>query len=74
MRSRRCGSASPTSAIQVEVERLSQAVEAIEAGARFLLLDNMPDSGMRGDRRVRDGPMRPRSGRGKARGDGGHDS
>ncbi|MBN2176440.1 MAG: carboxylating nicotinate-nucleotide diphosphorylase [Demequinaceae bacterium] len=37
----------PDVAIQVEVERLSQAVEAVEAGARFLLLDNMPDSGMR---------------------------
>jgi nicotinate-nucleotide pyrophosphorylase (carboxylating) len=37
----------PEVGIQVEVERLSQAVEAIEAGARFLLLDNMADSGMR---------------------------
>ncbi len=36
----------PDVAIQVEVERLSQAIEAIEAGALFLLLDNMPDSGM----------------------------
>lgn len=37
----------PGVAIQVEVERLSQAIEAITAGARFLLLDNMPDSAMR---------------------------
>jgi nicotinate-nucleotide pyrophosphorylase (carboxylating) len=37
----------PGVAVQVEVERLSQAVEAIEAGAQFLLLDNMADSGMR---------------------------
>lgn len=37
----------PEVAIQVEVERLSQAIEAIEAGARFLLLDNMANSGMR---------------------------
>ncbi len=31
----------PDVPIQVEVERLPQAVEAVDAGARFLLLDNM---------------------------------
>lgn len=31
----------PEVSIQVEVERLSQAREAVDAGARFLLLDNM---------------------------------
>lgn len=36
----------PDVAIQVEVERLPQAVEAVDAGVRFLLLDNMPASGM----------------------------
>jgi nicotinate-nucleotide pyrophosphorylase (carboxylating) len=36
----------PEVAVQVEVERLSQAVEAIEAGVRYLLLDNMSNSGM----------------------------
>lgn len=37
----------PEVGIQVEVERLSQAKEAIGAGARFLMLDNMPNSAMR---------------------------
>lgn len=32
--------------VQVEVERLEQAMEAIDAGARYLLLDNMPDAAM----------------------------
>ncbi|MDM8083495.1 carboxylating nicotinate-nucleotide diphosphorylase [Cellulomonas cellasea] len=32
----------PEAAIQVEADTLDQALEAIEAGARFLLLDNMP--------------------------------
>jgi nicotinate-nucleotide pyrophosphorylase (carboxylating) len=32
----------PDVAIQVEADTLDQAVEAIAAGARFLLLDNMP--------------------------------
>lgn len=36
----------PDVAVQVEVERLSQAVEALDAGVRFLLLDNMPTSGI----------------------------
>ena len=36
----------PDVGIQVEVERLDQAREAIEAGARFLMLDNMSDSAM----------------------------
>jgi nicotinate-nucleotide pyrophosphorylase (carboxylating) len=36
----------PEVGIQVEVERLSQAHEAIDAGARFLMLDNMTDSAM----------------------------
>src|SRR5690606_20560106 len=31
----------PQVPIQVEVEREAQALEAIEAGARFLMLDNM---------------------------------
>jgi nicotinate-nucleotide pyrophosphorylase (carboxylating) len=33
--------------IQVEVERTSQAIEAIEAGVRFLMLDNMSLDAMR---------------------------
>lgn len=33
--------------IQVEVERASQAREAVEAGVRFLMLDNMPLDAMR---------------------------
>ncbi len=37
----------PDVGIQVEVERMSEAREALEAGARFLMLDNMPDSAMR---------------------------
>jgi nicotinate-nucleotide pyrophosphorylase (carboxylating) len=37
----------PDVAIQVEVERMSEAREALEAGARFLMLDNMPESAMR---------------------------
>jgi nicotinate-nucleotide pyrophosphorylase (carboxylating) len=36
----------PDVGIQVEVERLSQAHEAIDAGARFLMLDNMSESAM----------------------------
>ena len=36
----------PDVPIQVEVERLPQAVEAVDAGATFLLLDNMAQSGM----------------------------
>ncbi|WP_066585623.1 carboxylating nicotinate-nucleotide diphosphorylase [Cellulomonas timonensis] len=32
----------PEVAIQVEADTLDQALEAVEAGARFLLLDNMP--------------------------------
>jgi nicotinate-nucleotide pyrophosphorylase (carboxylating) len=36
----------PDVGIQVEVERLAQAHEAIDAGARFLMLDNMTDSAM----------------------------
>ncbi len=36
----------PGVAIQVEVERLAQAHEAIDAGARFLMLDNMSESAM----------------------------
>lgn len=36
----------PNVGIQVEVERLSQAHEAIDAGARFLMLDNMGESAM----------------------------
>lgn len=36
----------PNVGIQVEVERLAQAHEAIGAGARFLMLDNMSDSAM----------------------------
>jgi nicotinate-nucleotide pyrophosphorylase (carboxylating) len=36
----------PGVAIQVEVERLAQAHEAIDAGARFLMLDNMSVSAM----------------------------
>ncbi len=32
----------PDVAIQVEADTLEQALEAVEAGARFLLLDNMP--------------------------------
>lgn len=36
----------PGVAVQVEVERLAQAHEAIDAGARFLMLDNMSDSAM----------------------------
>lgn len=32
----------PDVAIQVEADTLAQALEAVEAGARFLLLDNMP--------------------------------
>ncbi len=36
----------PEVGIQVEVERLAQAHEAIDAGARFLMLDNMSDSAM----------------------------
>jgi nicotinate-nucleotide pyrophosphorylase (carboxylating) len=36
----------PDVAIQVEVERLAQAHEAIDAGARFLMLDNMSESAM----------------------------
>lgn len=37
----------PDVGIQVEVEHLAQAREALEAGTRFLMLDNMPDSAMR---------------------------
>ena len=36
----------PNVGVQVEVERLAQAHEAIDAGARFLMLDNMSDSAM----------------------------
>lgn len=36
----------PDVAIQVEVERLPQAMEAIDAGARFLMLDNMNNEAM----------------------------
>jgi nicotinate-nucleotide pyrophosphorylase (carboxylating) len=36
----------PDVAIQVEVERLAQAHEAVDAGARFLMLDNMPNEAM----------------------------
>jgi len=36
----------PNVPIQVEVERLAQAHEAVDAGARFLMLDNMPDEAM----------------------------
>lgn len=36
----------PDVEVQVEVERMAQALEAIEAGARFLLLDNMPEAAM----------------------------
>jgi len=32
----------PDVAIQVEADTLDQAIEAVDAGARFLLLDNMP--------------------------------
>src|SRR5690606_1137765 len=37
----------PDVAVQVEVERLAQAMEAIDAGARFLLLDNMTNDAMK---------------------------
>jgi nicotinate-nucleotide pyrophosphorylase (carboxylating) len=37
----------PTIPIQVEVERESQALEAIDAGVRFLMLDNMSLDAMR---------------------------
>lgn len=40
-------SAFPGVPIQVEVERASQAMEAIDAGVRFLMLDNMPLDAMR---------------------------
>ena len=33
----------PDVLVQVEADLLEQAVEAVEAGADFLLLDNMPD-------------------------------
>ncbi len=36
----------PDVGIQVEVERLAQAHEAVDAGARYLLLDNMSDPAM----------------------------
>ena len=36
----------PDVAVQVEVERLAQAHEAVDAGARFLMLDNMPNEAM----------------------------
>jgi nicotinate-nucleotide pyrophosphorylase (carboxylating) len=36
----------PDVEVQVEVERMAQALEAVEAGARFLLLDNMPEAAM----------------------------
>ncbi len=36
----------PDVGVQVEVERLAQAHEAIDAGARFLMLDNMSESAM----------------------------
>ncbi len=38
----------PDVLIQVEADTLDQALEAIGAGARFLLLDNMPTSVLRG--------------------------
>jgi nicotinate-nucleotide pyrophosphorylase (carboxylating) len=41
------GRAYPGVPIQVEVERTSQAIEAIEAGVRFLMLDNMSLDAMR---------------------------
>ncbi|MBQ1024417.1 carboxylating nicotinate-nucleotide diphosphorylase [Micromonospora sp. C95] len=39
---RRVREAFPDVAVQVEVDTLAEAVEAVEAGADFLLLDNMP--------------------------------
>ncbi|MDG4794334.1 carboxylating nicotinate-nucleotide diphosphorylase [Micromonospora sp. WMMD1082] len=39
---RRVRSAFPDVPVQVEVDTLAEAVEAVEAGADFLLLDNMP--------------------------------
>ncbi|GIJ21820.1 carboxylating nicotinate-nucleotide diphosphorylase [Micromonospora lutea] len=39
---RRVREAFPEVPVQVEVDTLAEAVEAVEAGARFLLLDNMP--------------------------------
>jgi nicotinate-nucleotide pyrophosphorylase (carboxylating) len=38
----RVRTASPEVTIQVEVDTVAEAVEAVEAGANFLLLDNMP--------------------------------
>jgi nicotinate-nucleotide pyrophosphorylase (carboxylating) len=37
----------PAVRVQVEVDSLEQALEAVEAGADLLLLDNMPTSAMR---------------------------
>lgn len=37
----------PDVTVQVEADTTEQAIEAIEAGARFLLLDNMPDDVLR---------------------------
>ncbi|WP_341717938.1 carboxylating nicotinate-nucleotide diphosphorylase [Micromonospora sp. FIMYZ51] len=39
---RRVREAFPDVPVQVEVDTLAEAVEAVEAGAKFLLLDNMP--------------------------------
>ena len=39
---RRVRAAFPDVPVQVEVDTLAEAVEAVEAGANFLLLDNMP--------------------------------
>ncbi|PZG21082.1 nicotinate-nucleotide diphosphorylase (carboxylating) [Micromonospora craterilacus] len=41
---RRVREAFPDVPVQVEVDTLTEAVEAVEAGAKFLLLDNMPPS------------------------------
>ncbi|QOC89991.1 carboxylating nicotinate-nucleotide diphosphorylase [Micromonospora craniellae] len=44
---RRVREAFPDVPVQVEVDTLAEAVEAVEAGAAFLLLDNMPPATLR---------------------------
>ncbi|MFI7021230.1 carboxylating nicotinate-nucleotide diphosphorylase [Micromonospora sp. NPDC049900] len=44
---RRVRAAFPDVPVQVEVDTLDEAVEAVEAGASFLLLDNMPPATLR---------------------------
>ncbi|MER5459046.1 carboxylating nicotinate-nucleotide diphosphorylase [Micromonospora sp. NPDC002389] len=44
---RRVREAFPDVPVQVEVDTLDEAVEAVEAGAAFLLLDNMPPATLR---------------------------